>query len=221
MIERAPRWAVILLLLGAGIAFCIDSSSTLFLFIHNRWAELLAELTLLALLTYWLRVWLRGARTPACRVDTHVDTLWLPMTALLIVLALATGAMSKQWDLNPQGQWDAWSIWNLRAKFLAEPALASRAWSPLLDQHPSRISTAAAGRRRAHWISDRLGYAFFLSLIAAVTGGIAIARGPLAGVVAGLTLATSGALLHEVPAQYADVPLAAYLSWRAGFHLDR
>ena len=34
-------------------------------------------------------------------------------------MILGTLAMSYAWDQNPQGQWDAWSIWNLRAKFIA------------------------------------------------------------------------------------------------------
>jgi hypothetical protein len=205
MIERGPRWAVILLMLGASIAFCIDSSSTLFLLIPNRWVELLVELVALAAGVYAFRNMFRG-------IPSGVAIPWVAVAALVAALALATGAMSQQWDLNPQGQWDAWSIWNLRAKFLADHALAARAWSPLLrETHPEYpLLLPAAVARTGMPIA--LGYAFFLSLIATVTGGLAIARGPLAGLITGLTLATSGALLHEVPSQYADVPLAAYLA---------
>ena len=46
--------------------------------------------------------------------------------------------MSGAWENNPQGNWDAWSIWNLRARFLAAGGIvAHRAWSPLLSStHP-------------------------------------------------------------------------------------
>jgi hypothetical protein len=175
-----------------------------------------------------------------------------PMIAgtLLVVLLLATGAMGQAWDRNPQGNWDAWSIWNLRAKFLAAPNVGpndvapndmgsnrasrtpiARAWSPLLTEthpeYPLLLSAAIArcwglppsGPAVSDIVPIAIGYTFFLSLIAVVTGGIAIARGALAGLIAGLTLAASGALLHEVPSQYADVPLAAYLGCAVVFLL--
>jgi hypothetical protein len=153
----------------------------------------------------------RRIEKPLGEKNSGASLVLLAAGALTLVLALATGAMSKQWDLNPQGQWDAWSIWNLRAKFLASD-LASHAWSPLLKETHPEYPLLLSGAVAYLNLPIAIAYAFFLSLIATVTGGLAIARGPLAGIVAGLTLATSGALLHEVPSQYADVPLAAYLA---------
>jgi hypothetical protein len=175
--------------------------------------------------------------------------LWNLMMAgaLMVALILATGAMSGIWDRNPQGNWDAWSIWNLRAKFLAaadmgdrndmgpsaaSPATAARAWSPLLTGTHPEYPLLLSGAVARCWAFSSSGpavpdaavpiaiaYIFFLSLIAVVTGGIAIVRGTLAGLIAGLTLAATTALLHEVPSQYADVPLTAYLACSVVFLL--
>src|SRR5207237_7498520 len=62
----------------------------------------------------------------------------LLLTALLIAAAIVSSAMTDAWEANPQGNWDAWSIWNLRARFLAaEGNLPHRAWSPALSwTHP-------------------------------------------------------------------------------------
>jgi len=279
LIGPQPRWAVIVLMIGAGAIFGIGATSILFfaadlLAPGFRWMELVVEITVLAWLIYASVQRRRKMERPdpepiATPAESNLESklpsrpksanpkspnlksqargpLNLMMAgALLVALTLATGAMSKAWDLNPQGNWDAWSIWNLRAKFLAapsmgpndagsntaSPATAARAWSPLLTgthpEYPLLLSGAVArcwafstsGSPMPDAVPISIGYLFFLSLIAVVTGGIAIARGSLAGLVAGLTLASTGALLHEVPSQYADVPLAAYLACSVVFLL--
>jgi hypothetical protein len=195
------RWPAFLLTLGASIALALAILSTAPRFL---WITIPIALACVFLV-------FRGARTVTCRVETRVDTVLLAAVALLITIILATVAMSKSWEQNPQGQWDAWSIWNLRARFLASPE-PSRAWSPLLTNTHPEYPLLVSGAVATTGSPNAVGYLFFLSLIATVTGGLAIARGPLAGLVAGLTLASTGALLHEVPSQYADVPLAAYLA---------
>src|ERR1035437_3170102 len=71
--------------------------------------------------------------------------LWI---AFALALILVTSAMTAAWEANPQGNWDAWSIWNLRAKFLAAGSgLAARAWSPMLsfNRSPQPVRRRAAG----------------------------------------------------------------------------
>jgi hypothetical protein len=241
LVGSKPRWAVIVLGLGGGAAFGIGATSIFFFAVDLvipgfRWVELVVEIAVLA----WLIYKIRGARASARATSKPRGPLSLMMaSALLVVLILATSAMSQAWDRNPQGNWDAWSIWNLRAKFLAAPdsagpassAMAARAWSPLLTgthpEYPLLLSGAVArcwglsnsGLAAADSVPIVIGYTFFLALIATVTGGIAISRGAPAGLIAGLTLATSGALLHEAPSQYADVQLAAYLACAVVFLL--
>jgi hypothetical protein len=234
--QRGPRWAAILLAAGAGAMFGIGATSILFfltILLVPRFplAELLVEIAALTWLIYRI-VKRRKPQSPANkpRLASNLSVAG----ALGIVLMLATAAMDKSWDLNSQGNWDAWAIWNLRAKFLAAPELAARAWSPLLSNtHPEYPLLLSAAIARCWTFSGAasfsagppdavpiaIAYVFFLALIAAVTGGVAIARGAAAGSVAGLTLACTAALLHEVPSQYADVPIAAYMACAAVFVL--
>jgi len=151
---------------------------------------------------------------------------------MLVALAVTTSAMADAWEANPQGNWDAWSIWNLRARFLAAGgALPQRAWSPALSwTHPeypllipafvARCWTYAASSGDAAPIATS--YAFFLALIAILTGGLAAWRSRTLGLLCGLALLGSPHFLHEVPAQYADIPLACYFAAATMFaFLDR
>src|SRR5206468_645905 len=101
-------------------------------------------------------------------------TPWL-MGALILALLIATGAMSTVWEANPHGSWDAWSIWNVRAKFLASGDSPQRAWSPALDwTHPEYPLLVSGVVARAWAQAGSMGpeapiaasYLFFLALLA-------------------------------------------------------
>jgi hypothetical protein len=142
--------------------------------------------------------------------------------AMAIALAVTTTAFANVWEANPQGNWDAWSIWNLRARFLAAAGtLPQRAWSPALSwTHPEYPLLLPAFVARcwayAGSITDAApvatSYMFFLGLIATLTGGIAVWRSRTLGLLCGLALLGSPHFLREVPTQYADVPLACYFA---------
>lgn len=201
------RWPWLLLMTGAAIAIALGLSSLLFPFFHAHFTSIAAVLA-----AFVYGTWRSWSNIPKIAPDRSSSLTALAAGALFIALILGAVAMSKVSDLNPQGQWDAWSIWNLRAKFLASD-FPSRAWSPLLtNTHPEYPLLVSGAVEAAGGAAAAVSFLFFASLIAMVTGGLAFARGPIAGLVAGLTLATSGALLHEVPSQYADVPLATYLA---------
>jgi hypothetical protein len=158
--------------------------------------------------------------------------LLFPITAgsLLLALGMATAAMWTAWGANPHGDWDAWSIWNLRARFLAsDAALAQRAWSPVLGatthaEYPLLVSSFvgrcwAFGHSFATTVPAATSYVFFLALIALAAGGVAALRGPTLGILMALALVATPPLLHQVPAQYADVPLACYFAGALVFAL--
>lgn len=200
------RWPWMLLAGGAGIAATLGVGSVLAPLIHPA-AFLPGGLIALA---YGL--WRSRSDYPSLPDSAKSPALrMLAAGALIAVLLLGAGAISKGFDDNPSGQWDAWSIWNLRAKFLASPEPA-RAWSPLLTNTHPEYPLLVSGAVAVTGSAEAVAILFFASLIAVVTGGLAIARGPLAGLVAGLTVASTGALIHEVASQYADVPLAAYMA---------
>lgn len=171
----------------------------------------------------WLafEIWRKPKEAPAPGVRSV--SLFVPglIGALALAFLLATGAISGAWDANPQGGWDAWSIWNLRARFLAMGDLPQRAWSPLLTsshpEYPLLVSSFVArswayAGSVAEAAPIATSYLFFLALLATLAGGFGVHCGRSTGLLIGLALLGAPALLHEVPAQYADIPLACYMA---------
>ena len=219
-----PKWARLLLIAGAGAAAGIGLTSCLF-FLAGPLLKIPAaapvlELAILAWAGYQsLR--LRSQPEPSPEARSPLSLLLI--AGLVVIVGVGIAAFSTAWDFNPQGNWDAWAIWNLRARFLASGSeLAARAWSPALGasthaEYPLLLSSFVArcwylSQSSSSAVPAATAFVFFLSLIAVVTGGITALRGPVLGLLAGLTLATTPSLLREVPAQYADVPLACYMA---------
>ncbi len=226
-----PAWARTLLRFGAGAAGGMGLASCVFFVIGvlagSPVAAMVVELALLGWAAY--EVFRRRAAAPVAAAGTVRTPLLLALAALLAV-AIATAAIAAGWQFNPLGNWDAWAIWNLRARFLAAcGGLAGRAWSPMLGpithpDYPMLVSALVArcwafGHSASTLAPQVASYTFFLALIALVAGGVAALRGPVLGALAALALAASPALVHEVPAQYADVPLACYFAGAVVFAL--
>jgi len=220
------------LLAGAGAAGSMGAASCLFFLVDGLVGSLAAaiglELAVLAWAAY--EVLRRRAQWRISGGSAKTRRPMLLMIAALLGVGIATAAIAAAWENNPQGNWDAWAIWNLRARFLAsEPGLAARAWSPLLGpithpEYPLLVSglvgrSWAFGRSISSVVPEAASYIFFLALLAMVAGGLTALRGPALGLLATLTLVASPALVHEVPAQYADVPLACYLAGAVVFAL--
>lgn len=220
-----PRWAAWLLIFGAGAALGIAIASCLFFLLLLLFPGVahLALWVRLALLIAAGYVCFRGYRpgpppAPAARYP-YVPLLWIALAAALCFVTLG---MSAAWEANPHGDWDAWSIWNLRAKFLAAgDGLASRAWSADMPETHLVYPLLLSGFIASCWADAGGGspaapiataYVFLLALLAMVAGGVAVLRGPVGGLLAGLCLTGVPTLLHEVPSQYADIPLACFLA---------
>jgi hypothetical protein len=220
-----PAWARWLLLAGAGAAGGMGAASCLFFLVEALRGSLAAAMVLELALVAWSAYEVFRRRTQWA-VSGGSGKTRMPMLltiAALLGVGVATATIAAAWENNPQGNWDAWAIWNLRARFLASgPGFAARAWSPQLGPitHPDYplLVSGLVGRSWAFGGSistaapEAASYAFFLALLAMVAGGVAALRGPALGLLAALALVASPAVVHEVPAQYADVPLACYLA---------
>jgi hypothetical protein len=120
----------------------------------------------------------------------------------------------------PHGDWDAWTIWNLRARFLAGPGVAWRfAVSPLFtashSDYPLLLSAFIARVWKASGNLDPIvpmatSLLFFGALLALLVSALAILRGTASALLAGLVVLSTSSLLTWAPAQYADIPLAFY-----------
>ncbi|HVO98992.1 MAG TPA: hypothetical protein VMT15_13035 [Bryobacteraceae bacterium] len=220
-----PRWAAWLLVFGAGTCAGVGLASCLFFLMH--WAvpgvrvlPMIVEIALLAFAGYEVY----RIRTQVRETESTPNVFLLPLAgAAILGLIGATAVMSIVWDANPEGNWDAWSIWNLRARmFTSDGALAQRAWSPVLTGHPEYpLLTSGYIARSWNYAQTPLdnvasavpivtSYLFFAALLAMASGGVAALRSRALGLLFGLALLASPNLLAEVPAQYADVPLASF-----------
>ena len=146
--EWKPRWAAWLLALslGAGLGIAIDSSLfflLLLLGVPGAAGALPYAVLLAAAAVFWSFRALRTGRPVASLLAGLPESPafawnWALGLAFAVGLLLVLGAFFASVEANPHGQWDAWSIWNLRAKYLAGPGQTRKyAISPLLSEtHP-------------------------------------------------------------------------------------
>jgi hypothetical protein len=222
--DLRPRWAAGLLVFGAGTAVGIGLTSVLFFLARVALpgvpgVSLWVELALLAWGAY--EVYRKGRPTTDKIASRTFPLNLFLMAALMLALAVVTNAMSGAWDANPFGNWDAWSIWNLRARVLAGGGeFASRAWTTMPDAHPEYPLLVSAfvarcwafGHSMLTAVPIATSYLFLWALVAMATGGMAVLRSQSLGLLLGLGLLGTPTILHEVPSQYADIPLACYLA---------
>src|ERR1700682_5648010 len=98
-------------LTGAAIGIC---SAVYFLSLvagAGAIAPLVVSAALCAALVWW-------ARLPVNGVPGKPPVLWL-LIAFFVFVAAAASAFILLGFKEPHGAWDAWSIWNLHARFLA------------------------------------------------------------------------------------------------------
>lgn len=118
---------------------------------------------------------------------------------------------------SPQGDWDAWAIWNVRAKFLAQEGLWRNAVSAeLTATHPEYplLWSAAVARawsesgQMAHAAPQAGAFAAAMTLVLLFAFGLAARAGREWAALGTATLLMAVSLWRSTPGQYADVPLA-------------
>lgn len=238
-------WAVPLLELGLGVGFGIGLCSMLFFVltvtgIASAAAILLADGALLAALGaiwFYLRKRRRGAAVPAPAhgpVPPAFRYNWILAAFLISAVVIVLDGMRNQAAADPHGMWDAWAIWNVRARFLAGPGETWRnAISPLLERthpdYPLLLSGFVARCWKVAGSYDTLvpiatALLFFLATLAVLVAALALLRSATTGLLAGLTIMTGFVYLSQPMMQYSDIPLAYYylaavtlvsFSWKA------
>lgn len=159
---------------------------------------------------------LADAEPPAHRHD-----MWFKLTAGVVSFIYAVFG-SLVVFARPLGAWDAWGIWNLRARFLASPnwhtAFDATLVSSHLDYplgHPLMV---------AHfWLYDQisigmselapqlLGIHWLVIILALVWGVVNMLRGAQSAMLAVFLLVCLPWLATTTSNQYADLPLAAMM----------
>lgn len=122
---------------------------------------------------------------------------------------------------RPHGGWDAWAIWNLRARFLFRGGEHWRdAFSPLLAEiHPDYplLLPGLVARGWTYLGRDAVSFPatvavfYTLSTIGVLASSLALLRGSFQGILAGVALACTPVFLRHGASQYADVPFGYYM----------
>jgi len=149
---------------------------------------------------------------------------WLGITAVVIVLAMLVLAfmnMATRLGANPFGLWDAWAIWNLKAKFLY---LGGDRWIALLTAPESPhqdyplLQPASLARLWSYTGVDAMSAPQLFTLlimsltVAIVAGGVAARRGTVLGAAAAIVLLATPSFARQASTQYADNTVALFIA---------
>ncbi len=146
---------------------------------------------------------------------------WQAILAAVFIAALVFDAigMFGRYVATPHGDWDAWAIWNARARFLfragnewrqAFHAAQAHADYPLLVPLANARCWSCLGRDPT-WVPWLLGVCFTLATVGVLTAGVGRLRGRSQGLLSGMVLLGTKAFVTLGAAQYADVPLAFFI----------
>jgi hypothetical protein len=210
--------------LGVGISSCsffleLSVSAT------SRASLIITEASLLAcLIAVYLYVNRRRDRAllpelPTKLIsDKRITLLLAVVFSLALVSALITFvSLLRQ---SPHGQWDAWAIWNLRARFMyrggerwVDAFSNLLAWSrpdyPLLV--PGFVARCWGYLGNETWMVPAfVALVFTFATIGVTSLSLALLRSKSQGLLAGVTLLSTPFLIRQGASQYADVPLGFF-----------
>jgi hypothetical protein len=205
---------VIRLVLGAGIAIGL-SAECYFIGLASGIPCPLLEILPLSGLALLL---IRSRRYAPCRLSEA--SAWLTCTfALLLIADIALFACASAH--KPCGGWDAWAIYNLRARFLYRAG--GEAWRDGFNaligwshpDYPPLLSAAVARGwrllgRETNAVPIALAAFFTFALPVLTALSIGALRGVRQGILAGLVPAATPFLYIQGAMQCADVPVAFY-----------
>ncbi|MCS7316289.1 MAG: hypothetical protein RMI94_14360 [Bryobacterales bacterium] len=226
-----PLWLWRLLMLALGCAGGLGLGSCLFFLL--LWSGLASRTSIVALdvgfllaaaLLWGKRRHESGAQPAASnRVSAQV---WIFRAVSAAVLLLLLSGWRETTRASPHGDWDAFAIWNLRAKFLAggdvhwrhavSPALCKGHLGAAHPDYPLLLSGLVAqgwmlSGRADPAIPIAIGLFFGVALLALLAGALAALRDERVGWVGFILLAGSESFASQIAAQCADIPLACYV----------
>ena len=122
---------------------------------------------------------------------------------------------------KPHGKWDAWSIWNMRARFLFRGGNSwAHAFSPRIGwshpDYPLLIPGAVAllwtlARGESTMAPIGIAFLFTLATAALLIAALGILRGKMTAWLAGILVLGTVSFVEVGAMQYADVPLSFYI----------
>jgi hypothetical protein len=164
----------------------------------------------------------RAASAPDLVREESSDTKkhWILTGGFYLMLALAIANLAILALKKPHGDWDAWAIWNMRARFIFKAGPFWRdAFSYVIDRsrpdYPILIPASIAGIWTAIGtdtviVPALLAILFTIAIVGLTVSSLSILRGRSQGLFAGLVLLGTPLLITHTASQYADVPLGFY-----------
>ena len=207
--------------LGMGIASCAQFIA-LVLFGPVRLPAVGADVIVLVLLVLLARV--RARRTPGSEAGLPMPappgrldrTMGWGMVGLLVIALITTVAFVLE---TPQGNWDAWGIYNLTARFVyLGGATWHHAFSQVLGIHPDYPLLLPGSVVRGWLYVGRdsvvvpivVSGLFAYATLGLLAGSVWLLRGRRHGALVGVALLGTPFFLNSSAWQYADLPLAFF-----------
>ena len=137
----------------------------------------------------------------------------------IAVLALHAVGLWERYAAKPHGEWDAWAIWNMRARMVfglgdqwrqAFESSQPHGDYPLLVPLTNARCWSCLGRDPL-WVPAVVGALFTLAAAGVLAAGVARLRGRALGLLAGTVLLGTQAFISLGSWQYADAPLALFI----------
>lgn len=218
---------------GLGISSCIFFLWSV-AFYPSRVGFATAEATLLIGLTvifsYVTRT-RRGSATPPFAPISNLRTHWILPACFYISLIAAVIAFTLSSIKNPHGGWDAWVIWNMRARFIFRGGDHwTDAFSSLLYWSHPDYPLLVPGLIARCWnyvgqetviVPALVSMLFTLATVGLLSSSVTVLRGKSQGFLAGLTLLGTPLFIEQGTSQLADIPLSFFfLATIALFHLQ-
>lgn len=204
-------------IVGFFVVFFGQSTRIIYIFV-----DLLFLLIIVLVSIYFHKINLIFPAIPSPKIwgKAKLETSLLALFLILFIFSLLIIVASS--IIKPHGDWDAWAIWNLHARFLFKDALnwqESFANSILGWTHPDYpLLLPVSIVRLWHYIGTTsllvpifLGVLFVVSTIGLLFFALQDLRGTFNAIIGGLMLLSAPFFIIQGSAQYADIPLAFFL----------
>lgn len=220
--DLRPSSLALRLSLGVGLGLALLSFLMFFwLMAEGRWSSHFNLLMWASLALGPAAFWLRRPAAATATGGATGSEEFAPIARAYFFLALAAALVVFVFYFwkNPHGNWDAWSHWNLRARFVFwggekwANALHPDYWNPL--NYPLLWPMAVSAGwgfvgAESRWIPGLTAMLFALGTVVLLTSALARTRGKTQGYLAGILLLGTPFFLTHGVSQYSDIPLAFF-----------
>lgn len=216
---------------GLGIGLASVVYFVLLLLIADHGFAVAADAGIWCVADVWLLAGLlaRRGKAPerqARASESAAPVLWRPALGVtaagcLILLGVVGVSFYLHTAVNPHGEWDAWAIWNLRARSIARGAPNWAAvFSPALDwsnpDYPLLLPLTVArlwaySGRESAVVPAVVAMLFCLSSLAVLVVSIGRLRGWSVGLLSGMVLLMARTYVFQSACQCADVPIGFFI----------